>query len=236
MVRRRSRSVRFAGAASWVPRILGVLLIVSAVGAASPASGAAILELQDLATGFEEPLVATAATSAEEDQALAQAIQSYREQAAGDDFGALQSFLADHPQSGWRVAVLTNLGLSYYYSGYFSKTIDALQEAWREGRAVTEPRGKALVDRVVGELLRMHARLGHSEQLAALFDEIGERALTGPATETQAGAREGLWIMRNDPGVAYLCGPMALKTCCSHKAERLINWSFWTGIAPVRRE
>jgi hypothetical protein len=57
----------------------------------------------------------------------------------------------------------------------------------------------------------MHARLGHSEQLARLFEDVGERALTGPATEAQAGAKEGLWMMRNEPGVAYLCGPMALK-------------------------
>jgi hypothetical protein len=68
-----------------------------------------------------------------------------------------------------------------------------------------------LVDRAVGELLRMHARLGHADEVAALFEEIGERPLTGPATETRTGAKEGLWIMRNDPGVAYLCGPMALK-------------------------
>ena len=44
-----------------------------------------------------------------------------------------------------------------------------------------------------------------------LFEEVGGRALTGPATEALAGAKEGPWQMRNNPGVAYLCGPMALK-------------------------
>src|SRR5206468_1667702 len=29
--------------------------------------------------------------------------------------------------------------------------------------------------------------------------------------EAITGAKEGLWTMRNDPGIAYLCGPMALK-------------------------
>jgi len=57
----------------------------------------------------------------------------------------------------------------------------------------------------------MHARLGHADRLAALFEEVGERTVTGPATEALAGAKEGLWQMRNNPGVAYLCGPMALK-------------------------
>ena len=163
-----------------------------------------------LAPGFEEPLVPTAATSVEEDKALSQALKSYRESTTNDDFRPLEEFLKDHPQSGWRIALLTNLGLSYYHRGYFSKTIDVLEEAWAEGRAATEPRAKVLVDRSVGELLWMHARLGHSERLAELFDDIGDRPLTGPATELRTGGKEGLWTMRNDPGVAYLCGPMAL--------------------------
>jgi YD repeat-containing protein len=191
-------------------RILGGVLVISALWAGSP-DRAAALEFQDLATGFEEPLIATGPTSAEEDEDLARAVGAYRQQAADGDFRALEAFLTDHPHSGWRVAVLTNLGLSYYFDGYFSKSIDVLEQGWKEGRLVTEPRAKAMVDRAVGELLKMHARLGHSEQLAALFAEIGERALTGPATELQTGAKEGLWMMRNEPGVAYLCGPMALK-------------------------
>jgi YD repeat-containing protein len=215
----------FTPGSNWqnLTRALGLALVVAAWGppaqSASPLSGA-----PDRATGFEEPLVATGPTSAEEDEALDRAVSSYRGQATDDGFQTFEAFLANHPHSGWRVAVLTNLGLSYYYYGYFSKSIDAFERAWKEGRPVTEPRAKTLVDRAVGELLKMHARLGHSEQLAALLAEIGERALTGPATELQAGAKEGLWMMRNDPGVAFLCGPMALKNLLLAKgvpAERL---------------
>jgi len=57
----------------------------------------------------------------------------------------------------------------------------------------------------------MHARLGHADRLEELFKEVGGRAVTGPATEALAGAKEGLWQMRHNPGVAYLRGPMALK-------------------------
>lgn len=109
------------------------------------------------------------------------------------------------------VALLTNLGLAYYHYGYFSRAIDAWEQAWAQGRSVTDPAIRPLVDRAVGELIRMHARLGHADRLAALFEEVGERTVTGPATEALAGAKEGLWQMRNNPGVAYLCGPMALK-------------------------
>ena len=57
----------------------------------------------------------------------------------------------------------------------------------------------------------MHARLGHADRLETLLAEVKDRPVTGPATEAVTGAREGLWMMRNESGVAYLCGPMALK-------------------------
>jgi hypothetical protein len=176
-----------------------------------PVSDATNPEAIFFTRGFDEPLVPTSATSPEENKALSRALKSYREAAGDYPFRPLEEFLTNHPQSGWRVALLTNLGLSYYHRGYFSKTIEVLEKAWTEGHAATEPRAKALVDRSVGELLWMHARLGHSERLAELFDDIGERPLTGPATELRTGAKEGLWTMRNEPGVAYLCGPMALR-------------------------
>ncbi|HWY53045.1 MAG TPA: RHS repeat-associated core domain-containing protein [Terriglobales bacterium] len=160
---------------------------------------------------FEEPLVATGITLSSEDLALAEATATYKTQTVPDDFTVFDRFLAEYPQSNWRVALLTNLGLAYYHYGYFSKAIDSWEEAWKEGRGATSAEAKALVDRAVGELARMHARLGHADRLAALFQEIGDRPVSGPATESLTGATEGLWTMRNDPGVAYLCGPMALK-------------------------
>jgi hypothetical protein len=195
--------------------LLFVILVTVNRASASPADVSArqdvATQLSALASQFEEPLVPTNAFSRGDDEALLQAIHSYRKQTSPDDFGAFVEFLATHPTSRWRVAVLTNLGLSYYRCGYFSRAIDAWELAWREGKTVTERRSKALVDRAVGELARMHARLGHQERLATLFKEIGSRQVTGPATEALTGAMEGLSIMRGAPGIAYLCGPMALK-------------------------
>src|SRR5437867_1064878 len=183
---------------------IGAALVAVQLAGAAP-------NLAIASSQFEEPLVATAPTSRGEDNALLQAIQAYHKQPVADDFRPFDVFLSDYPRSGWRMALLTNLGLSYYHYGHFSKAIDSWEHAWRAGRPVTETRAKALVDRAVGELARMHARLGHAERLASLFQEIGERPVIGPATEAIQGAREGLWLMQNEPGVAYLCGPMALK-------------------------
>jgi hypothetical protein len=76
---------------------------------------------------------------------------------------------------------------------------------------LTEPRARALVDRTVGELARLQAGLGHTEELAALLDDIGDRPVSGPATEAVQAARETLGAMRTDPKHLYLCGPQALK-------------------------
>jgi len=168
-------------------------------------------EFSRLASQFEEPLIASGATSAQEDAALLKALQSYHSRTVEDDFSNLTAFLRQYPNSAWRVALLTNLGLLNYHYGYFSRAIDAWQKAWEAGKAINEPRARALVDRAVGELARMHARLGHADELDALFKELGDRHVSGPATEAITGAREGLVVMRTDPGIAYLCGPMALK-------------------------
>ena len=163
------------------------------------------------ATLFEEPLVATAPTTPKEDADRLEALGRYQDRGRIDDYTALEGFLSAHPSSGWQAALLTNLGLSHYRDGRFSLAIDGWEMAWRAGKDAAEPRAKALADRAVGELMRMHARLGYADRQEALFAEMGDRAVSGPATESVTGAREGLWAMRNNPGIAYLCGPMALK-------------------------
>jgi RHS repeat-associated protein len=160
---------------------------------------------------FAEPLVPTTPTSREDDRALLRAVAGYERRSNPDDFRHLTRYLSAHPHTGWRVALLTNLGLSYLHYGYFSRAIDAWETAWREGRNAAEARAKALVDRAVGELVLLHAELGHAERLALLLEEIGDRPVSGPATEPVQSARETLWLMRNDPRHLFLCGPMALK-------------------------
>jgi YD repeat-containing protein len=164
------------------------------------------------AAHFPEPLVTTGPTTQAEDRALLRAVAAYERRTNPEDFTSLNRFLSAHPHSGWRAALLTNLGLSYLHYGYFSRAIDAWEEAWRAGKDATGLRAKALVDRTVGELVRLHAQLGHVDRAASLLDEIGDRPITGSATEAVQTARDTLWVMRNDPRHLCLCGPMALRT------------------------
>jgi RHS repeat-associated protein len=211
--KRRIRSRRASlGAGGAVLAFLG-LLLTATVGAAAPADppAPAGLDAQLAAAHFAEPLIATGPTTRTEGQALLRAIAAYEGRGSPDDFSTLLGFLRAYPHSGWRVAVLTDLGIDYLHYGYFSRALDAWEAAWREGREATDYRARALVDRAVGELVRLHAQLGHQQQLAALLAEIGDRPVSGPATEALQSGREMLWVMRTDPKHLYLCGPTALK-------------------------
>jgi hypothetical protein len=194
---------------------LAAMLLAAAtrVSAASmsktPAAGGIAAGLA--AAHLPEPLVATGPTGEAEDAALLAAVARFETRRNPDDFSALTGFLAANPKSAWRVAVLTNLGVLYRHYGYFSRALDAWQQAWHKGRDATGPRARVLVDRAVGELVRLDAALGYRDRLAALLNEIGDRRVGGPGTALVQSGRDTLWIMHTEPGHLYNCGPLALK-------------------------
>lgn len=175
-----------------------------------PGAGADIAA-QLAAAHLAEPLVATGPTTPAEDDALARAVAAYERRAHPDDFSSLTGFLSAYPKSAWRPAVLTDLGIDYLHYGYFSRALDAWQTAWRDGKDATEFRAKALVDRAVGELVQLDAGFGFRDRLKAVLSEIGDRPISGPATEMVLNGRETATIMQIDPKHLYLCGPRALK-------------------------
>src|SRR5690348_8815021 len=135
--------------ADWITPVL----LIAAASAVSQPSHAAERQAANAFQApefarFEEPLIPTGPTSPAEDAILLNAVREYQRGGA-DGFVAIEQFLVAHPRSPWRVALLTNLGLSYYYSGYFSKAIGSWEQAWRDGRELEESRARALVDRAV---------------------------------------------------------------------------------------
>ncbi|MDQ0564128.1 RHS repeat-associated protein [Rhizobium mesoamericanum] len=187
--------------------ILGLIAIGPAASAAPLIPVAAPFSIP----GLSEPLVPTLQPLPAEDAALSAAIDAFRHRADPSDYSSLTTFLSRYPHSGWSAAVWTNLGLSYLHDGYFSRAIEAWQNAWMEGKNATNPAAQALVDRAVGELARLNANLGRTQQLAALFDDIGARPITGSATEAVQEAREQLVLVKADPRHLFVCGPLALR-------------------------
>ncbi len=123
-----------------------------------------------------------------------------------------------HPGSPWRAALLTNLGIEYYNTAHYSKTLEAWSEAWTLSKDAADAPGKAIADRAAGELALMLSRLGRMAELEALLKSVEGRVFLGAATERIGGAREALWSMQNRPEIAFRCGPMAL-----HRIKLLVD-------------
>ena len=161
---------------------------------------------------FEEPLVPIGGIpSAEENRALAAALEQYAQRPTADEFAALTHFLKRHPQSPWGAALLTSLGTEYYNTAHYSLALEAWGQAWPLAKDAADARGKAVADRAAGELAYMYARLGRMTELEPLLKSVEGRTFVGSATEKISGAREGLWNMQNRPEISFRCGPMALQ-------------------------
>lgn len=194
--------------------VFAVLALGPSVARAELESPAAVAAGDGILPGgahFSEPLMAMEPGGLIDERLLERALARYERRAEADDFSALTRYLAHHPHSPWAVALQVNLGLEYKHYGYLSQALEAWERAWREGRAATGQYRKALVDRGVGELVLLHAQLGHRERVKELLAEIGDRPVANPGGEWVQKARENLWVMENEPKHVFLCGPLALK-------------------------
>ncbi|MGA3265516.1 MAG: RHS repeat-associated core domain-containing protein [Verrucomicrobiota bacterium] len=166
---------------------------------------------------FPELLIPTAPASAEDSRALGDALRTFSQRAVRDDFSPLEGFISANPDSAWTASLRLNLGLEYYHTGWYSKALDSLEEAWSELKNYRDPKLKALADRAVGELAFMYARIGRMQDLASLLASLKTRTLVGPGRELVAGAEDGLWTMQNTPEIAFRCGPLALDSIIAFK-------------------
>lgn len=148
--------------------------------------------------------------SNEERIALAEAASSYWANGPKGIQG-IEEFLNLYPSSAWRASILTNLGLTYRQTGYWTKALAAFEQAWAIGKSVKgNEEQAATIDCAVSELADLNARLGRFDRLETLFKEVGDRDVRGSAGNILNNAREGYWTMQNDPGISFMCGPFAL--------------------------
>ena len=169
--------------------------------------------------GLHEPLVATGPVTEQENRALDLAVAAFHDapektgsQGDFEDFSkSLLAFVEAHPDSNWNAALYLNLGLGFYEAGYYSRTFAYFEKSWQLGRNATSVEAKRMADRAMGELAEMQARLGRAKELQSLFDDVGDRPISGSASFMMEGAHDGLESFYHRPEVAYLCGPAALR-------------------------
>ncbi len=177
-----------------------------------------------LRTGlFAEPLAPVAATTAEENGDLAQAVLAYRDavQYAGgsDAVEPLLSFLAAHPASAWKPALQLNLGIIYRQTGHFSQALDVWQSGWNDAQALSDPHGRALANAIVARLSQLEAYLGRKELLEPLLDSIHSRPVGGTAAQLLTDSHTGLYDMVYHPEASFRCGPLALTRILKYQAQ-----------------
>lgn len=160
---------------------------------------------------FEEPLVPIGGEpAAAENAALASALLGYSKRSSPDDFASLTDFLAQHPKSPWRAALLTGLGFEYYTTAHYSLALEAWSKALEGANEAKDIRGGIVMARAAEELALLYARLGRMTELEALLKSTGCQAAPG-ASEKINLTREALWMMQNRPEVSFRCGPLALQ-------------------------
>jgi YD repeat-containing protein len=183
-------------------------------------SGSGDLQVPHRSKFLPEPLVPFGERTPQDDAQLQAALAEYESTGRQERVEPLTAFLDANPQSPWRQSLWHNVGLVSYSNGFFTRAIDAWRNAWEAAKTATAFDHRAIADAAFGELVRMHARLGHADRVEALLAEIVDRPTIGSASEAVQGAREGLWLMREDPGIAYLCGPIALRSVLALQPAR----------------
>ncbi len=160
---------------------------------------------------FEEPLVPIKGKAApEENSALVYTLAAFSQRKNTDDFEAINQFLKKFPESRWKGALLTNIGIVYRRTGYYIKAINSWEDAWKVLKDETDPKTKVLADKVVSELLLINAWVGRKEIIESLLSDIKDRVIEGPAEERVVAVRKALWVMKDKPGISFKCGPYAL--------------------------
>jgi hypothetical protein len=162
---------------------------------------------------FDEPLLPIGGEPRpEENKALADAMSAYAGRTTFDDPSSFNDFLGRFPASPWTGSLLLHLGVEYYHYGYYSKALDAWEQAWQILQNSTDSKGKLQADRSLGELARMYSKLGRMDELRSLLTSVAGRPLRGPATTMIGCATQALWMMDHRPGSCFKCGPFALNS------------------------
>lgn len=160
---------------------------------------------------FTVPLTPVGEPTTQENADLAVAVWAALADLKKVNLAPFDQFLATHPTSAWRPAVLVNQSIAYFGSGYFSKAVASSKEAWELSKHLEDPDGHAMADRALAEYLKLSSRLGRLEDLERTFAEIKDRKISPDVGTWVTSAYESMHAMKTNPGFCFRCGPMALR-------------------------
>ncbi len=185
----------------------------------SEASHAASVDNNILIGLRGERIPPTQAPAIGEGAACSAALCQYLSQSDPEQVSALTTYLSTHPNSPYRLGMLTSLGSIYFRTARFSQCLETFEAAWAIGRGNIDAKALPLAGKAAGELALMYARLGRYESLEALLKEVEGRVFGGSGTNLLDDARMGFGLMTSSPGTSFRCGPLALSRILANQGE-----------------
>lgn len=178
-----------------------------------------------LARIFPEPLTPMSSTDEDDEnfkekrkqermdnKKVAKALALYKGKNNAEDFSDILKFIKDNPNSRWLASLELNLGIRRYEAGYFSEALSLWESAWKRSKDKKGRRQREVADRAIAELLSLNGKLGRKEKMESLLSQIKGRVLTGTMESKVEDARDGLWLMKNRPDIAFKCGPLSINS------------------------
>jgi RHS repeat-associated protein len=144
-----------------------------------------------------------------ENEALAKSLSDFSQDHKVEH---LQDFLQKFPKSRWYAAVALNVAEVVYEQGYFSSALSFWDDIWMQTKGEKLLLQKHIADEAVSRLLMLDARLGKTEELGHLLNEIKSRPIYGTAELRVHQAKDGLLAQQKRPGKSFKCGPYAVNS------------------------
>lgn len=146
---------------------------------------------------FDEPLVPTGATTAEDNRALAQVLRHYVAGRNRENVSQVLAHLQRFPASPWRASLLANIGTVFNQHGYYTRAFESWNSAWQLTKDATDPRVRAVADYAIAEWLDLMSLFGDVAALEGKLKELDGRMVTGSTGARIKVARQGLWVLKN---------------------------------------
>ena len=203
-----------AGRGVWPKSIVVTLALLKGSAAVCPAAEATDYAAQiNQARLFSQALmcVGTNVPSASENQELYRAAGLDPAVQGNDVVNALDSFVKTHPDSAWAPSLQANLANYYRTQGRYSVALEYWDKVWSITKRLPDANAQQVADYTLANWSQLLSSLGRAEKLTELINEVGGRPLSTPEYQRQFDvARQSAAIMKNEPGVSYRCGSLAL--------------------------